>query len=148
MGTMHSNLLNVLSVSTRGDGASCVVILGRWFLWDSVRWITVFCLCRILLCIGRHGPYSTENTSRVRMRVYWPAAQHWAWRRPQKALFLLSLKTARTNHSRKHSLSTVVWRHRVPENVSSARWIATVRARITENNAPLLSRMRVYWPVT
>jgi hypothetical protein len=46
-----------------------------------------------------------------------------------------------TRH-RKHMLSTVVWRHRVRENVPSARCMTT------ENAAPLWSRMRVYWPVT
>jgi hypothetical protein len=36
----------------------------------------------------------------------------------------------------------------IRENVLSARCIATVRARTTENTAHLLSRMTVYWPVT
>jgi hypothetical protein len=82
--------------------------------------------------------------SHVEMRVYWPSASHWAWRRPhRKQLFYCPLRSPGTDHSRKHRLSTVVWRHRVCENMFSARCIAMVRARTTENTAPVLLAARV-----
>jgi hypothetical protein len=148
MGTMYSNPLNVPSVSTRGDGASSS---SSWAVrCDEVLFTAPLCFARAVFSyILRHGPRSTENMSRVRMRVYWPAAQHSAWRGPhRKHIFCCSLQPNGTHHSRKHSLSTVVWRHHVRKNVPSAHCIATVRGRTTGNTAPLLSRMRVYCPVT
>jgi hypothetical protein len=81
-----------------------------------------------------------KHMSRGRMRV---------WRGPhRKHLFCCLLQTLGTDHSRKRRLSTVVWCHRVHQNVPSARCIASVRSRTTENTATLLSSVHAYWPVT
>jgi hypothetical protein len=92
-----------------------------------------------------------ENTCYVllRMCIHWPVTQHRAGRGiNRKILFCCPLQPPDTDHRRKHSLSTVVWCHHVRQNVPNARCITMVLAWTTENTAPLLSRMRVYWPVT
>jgi hypothetical protein len=62
-----------------------------------------------------------------------------AWSGPyKKHLFCYPLQSPVMDHSRKHSLSTAVRLHLVGENVFTVRCIATIRAWITENNAPLL----------
>jgi hypothetical protein len=80
----------------------------------------------------------SKHTSRVRMRVYWPAAQHWAWRGiHRKHLFCCPLQPLGTDHSKKHSLAILVWRQ-PRTRMFSVRCTGSVRARTTENTAPVL----------
>jgi hypothetical protein len=75
----------------------------------------------------------------VRMRVYWLAAHHWTWRGSHsKHHSCYPLQPLGTDHSKKHRLSFIVWRHRLRENVFSVRCITTVRARTTEKTSPVL----------
>jgi hypothetical protein len=92
------------------------------FSFPFYDWLLVFFCTPTATSLGiRLGTGLTENTSSVvRMRVYLPlpGTGHGA------------------DHSRKHSLSIVVWRHRVCGNVFSARCLATVCARTTKNTVP------------
>jgi hypothetical protein len=90
-------------------------------LYSAVRRCISILLILSIIVAARTTQHR-KHMSHVGMRVYWPAVQEWAWRgQYEKHLFCFLLQPLGADHSRKHSLSIAVWRHRVRENMFSVR---------------------------